>query len=299
MAALSATVATAAYPVEALPDWPALERKLDTWIAEAGPARLVVFPEYAGLEAGLIGQSAPLTVAQETARCCAAAARYWALMSRLAQSHGKTILAGSLPAPGPEGKIVNRAALLRPDGQAAFIDKIILTNWERTQTPLQGQPGCTLFRGLNGLPDLGVLICYDGEFPIQARALAQAGARLLVMPSATEGMHGHTRVRLAARTRALEGGLITALAQIVGHCPTSAYADVSTGRAGLYTPPDTGLPETGILQETALNAPGWASAALPLLPAPDTRQVDIAAHWPEQATQAEFGDFHPLGQNGA
>ena len=288
-------LAAAAYPVEALPDWDALAAKLDRWIAESGDAALLVFPEYAGLEAGLVGVTAPLTVAQETEACRLAAPRYWALLAALAARHGKVILAGSLPA-GEAQAPRNRAALIRPDGQAAFIDKIVLTPWERAETPLQGGAGAGVFR-LDGLPPFAVLICYDGEFPLQARALVEAGAEVLLMPSATEGLTGHTRVRLGARARALESGGVTALAQIIGTCPVSAYADVSTGRAGLYTPPDAGRPADGILTETAPGVPGWAMADLPPAIPPGSRQVNIAGHWSEQQKSPESPVFAPIAQN--
>lgn len=284
-------VAAAAYPVEALPDWEALAGKLAAWIAAAGDADLLVFPEYAGLEAGLIGVRSPVSVAQECRACAAAAPRYWRLLSDLAGQAGKPILAGSLPAASATG-LKNRAALLRPDGQVAFIDKVQLTPWERSQTPLTPGAGAGVFQ-LDELPPFGVLICYDGEFPLQARTLWEHGARLLLMPSATEAATGHARVRLAARARALESGGPVALAQIVGHCAVSAFADISVGRAGMYGPPDTGWPADGVVTETALNAPGWASAPLPTPTAP--REVSIAQDWERQQTTPESPCFHVIG----
>jgi predicted amidohydrolase len=288
-------IAAAAYPVEALPDWDALGAKLEHWVVQSGDADLLVFPEYAGLEAGLLGVTDALDVAAETERCRIAAPRYWDILARLARRFDKVILAGSLPA-GEPGTLRNRAALIRPDGQAAFIDKIVLTPWERTQTPLTGGNGAGVFT-LHGLPPFAVLICYDGEFPVQARALTEAGAQVLLMPSATEATTGHNRVRIGARARALESGGVTALAQIVGCCDMSAYADISTGRAGLYAPPDAGRPADGILTETALGMPGWAIATVPTALKPEDRQVDIAAHWNEQQKSPSTPRFAQIGQN--
>lgn len=285
-------IAAAAYPVDALPDWNALHAKLSAWVRDAGDAELLVFPEYAGNEAGLIGVTAPLSVPDECTRCSAAAPRYWALLADLAEASGKTILAGSLPVQTADGW-KNRAALIRPDRQAAFIDKVQLTPWERRDTPLTPGGGAGLF-DLGGVR-VGVLICYDGEFPLQARALCADGMSLLLMPSATEGETGHHRVRLAARARALEGGHGSVLAQIVGTCPVSAFADVSTGRAGHYGPPDAGWPTNGILTETALNAPGWAIAPLhqPAAPA----EVTIRDDWNRQQTAPKPPAFAPIPQN--
>lgn len=286
-------IAAAAYPVEALPDWDALAAKLARWVADAGDADLLVFPEYAGLEAGLIGADAPLSEAEECARCSAHAEDYWALLAGLARAQSKTILAGSLPVQTPQGWR-NRAAWLRPDGQAAFLDKVQLTPWERTATPLTAGVGA----GPVEMPDgthVGVLICYDGEFPLQARALQEAGMDLLLMPSATEAPTGHSRVRLAARARALEGGHQSVLAQLVGTCPLSAFADVSTGRAGHYGPPDQGWSATGILTETPLDTPGWSIH--PLHRPPQAQEVAIATHWTERGFRAAPPQFRPLRQN--
>lgn len=286
-------IAAAAYPVDALPERDALAAKLTAWVADAGDADLLVFPEYAGLEAGLIGATAPLSVAEECARCSEAAPAYWAILSGLAAAHGKVILAGSLPVQTSQGWR-NRAALIRPDGQAAFIDKVQLTPWERTETPLEPGAGAGVFR-LEGLPPFAVLICYDGEFPLQARALAEDGAEVLLMPSATEAETGHQRVRLAARARALESGGQTVLSQIIGTCPVSAFADVSRGRAGHYGPPDAGWPADGILTETEPDVPGWATARLhkPDLPP----QVTIASDWHKQQTAPPAPVFTALRAN--
>lgn len=285
-------IAAAAYPVEALSSWDALRAKLTRWVQDADDADLLVFPEYAGLEAGLIGATAPLSIEQECTRCSDAAHAYWQVLVGLACAHERAILAGSLPV-HTAGGWKNRAAFLRPDGQAAFIDKIQLTPWERSETPLTGGQGAGVFQ----LHDtrLGVLICYDGEFPLQARALHTAGAQVLLLPSATETIAGHTRVHLAARARALESGGQTVLAQLVGTCPQSAFADISTGRAGHYAPPDAGWTPDGILAETALNTAGWSVQSV--LAAPNTPEVTIATDWNGQQTAPESPRFAPIAQN--
>ncbi|WP_424970865.1 nitrilase-related carbon-nitrogen hydrolase [Dinoroseobacter sp. S76] len=279
-------IAAAAYPVEALPDWDALHRKLTTWVAEAD-AELAVFPEYAGLDAALIGATTPLSAAEETARAIEAAPRYWQMLAEIAQAQRTTLLGGSLPARNATGALVNRAALITRTGEIAFIDKRQLTPWEQAETPLSPGRDLPVFDP-PGLPRLGVLICYDGEFPLQARAIRQAGAGLLLMPSATEGPAGATRVRLAARTRALESGGHVVLAQTVGDCAVSAYLDRSRGRAGIYAAPDGHAPSDGILAETAADRPGWARATLKPRPKGD---VDITAAWDTQHILAQLTPF--------
>ena len=52
------------------------------------------------------------------------------------------------------------------------------------------------------LGKLAVLICYDSEFPLLARAAVDAGAEVLLVPSCTDSLHGYWRVRLGAQARA-------------------------------------------------------------------------------------------------
>lgn len=279
-------LAAAAYPVEALPDWDALHAKLSHWVADA-EAALLVFPEYAGLEAALVGVTTPLSTDEETARAARSAPRYWQMLTQIARAQQTTLLTGSLPARGANGALVNRAALITPEGGVAFVDKRQLTPWERAETPLTPGADLPVFDP-PGLPRLGVLICYDGEFPSQARAIRRTGAQILLMPSATETATGASRVRIAARARAIESGGHVVLAQTVGDCAVSAYLDRSSGRAGIYVAPDGDAPDDGILAELQPETPGWVRAAL------STRipeQVDIASVWDEQHNMAQLRPF--------
>ncbi len=75
-------------------------------------------------------------------------------------------------------------------------------------------------RGLSVFPTraglLGLLICYDLEFPEQARALALAGADTLVVPTAN--MHPYAAHHAVyARARAMENGVNVLVANQVGH----------------------------------------------------------------------------------
>ena len=161
-------VAAAAYGCERLPDWAALEAKLDDWVSRAG-ADLLVFPEYAGLETALVGNAHGLTPEGWCARAAERAEEWAALHVRLARKHGVHILAGSAPVREGE-RFVNRAWLCAPDGAVGVQDKIIPTPYERTDMAVVGGSGLNLFE--TALGRIGVLICYDSEFPLLGRALA-------------------------------------------------------------------------------------------------------------------------------
>jgi predicted amidohydrolase len=131
-----------------------------------------------------------------------------------------------------------------------------------------------------------VLICYDSEFPLLARGL---DCDLLLIPSCTEARTGLSRVELAARARALEGRRYTLLATLTGGVPGCELIDANRGRAGIYAPPDRGLPEDGIVARGGADLPGWVLADLD--PAALARlkregEVDLPGHWPEQEQAA-------------
>jgi predicted amidohydrolase len=109
---------------------------------------------------------------------------------------------------------------------------------------------------------IGVLICYDAEFPLLGRALIEAGVEILLVPSCTEALSGYSRVRIGAMARALEGQCVVVHSPTVGPAAWSPAVDMNTGAAAVYGPPDLGFPETGVLAQGELNAPGWVTAEI-------------------------------------
>ena len=268
-------------------DWDALADKLERWVADASGqgADLCVFPEYAGIEAALIGEPAACpgpTVWRDA--MCAAADKWADLNATLARTHKLHILAGSLCAQDA-GKTVNRTWLCGPGGDICIQDKLIPTPYERDDLGLTG--GRTLNIAETSIGRLGILICYDSEFPVLARTLAAAGADLILVPSCTDFPAGQTRVRQSCRARAIEQQIAVAQAPLVGQVAGCDVVDTSTGRAGLFCPPDHGLPPSGILAEGTLDTPGWTIADLGVALTSSARragQVGNFDHWDEQAT---------------
>jgi predicted amidohydrolase len=63
---------------------------------------------------------------------------------------------------------------------------------------------------------IGVLICYDAEFPELARLLAGEGMEVLFVPFLTDTEYGFSRVRYCAQARAIENECYVAIAGSVG-----------------------------------------------------------------------------------
>ena len=276
-------VAAISYRPERLSGWGALEARLDRLLSEAA-ADLVVLPEYAAMEAALMSPPRGDGALDWRDRAAEMAGDWAAQIAQLARKHGCTIVGGSGPARTPAG-IVNRAPVAAPNGATGHQDKLILTPWEREELAMVPGTGLTLFDGPLGA--FGVLVCYDSEFPLLARALVEAGACVLCVPSCTDLPAGQTRVRQSCRARAIEGQVAVVQAPLVGEtaCPV---IDVNRGRAGIFVPPDTGLPETGILADGPDDREAVVTADLPLAALAGVSraragQVGNAAHWPEQA----------------
>jgi predicted amidohydrolase len=272
-------VASCQYPIEAVGSFAALERKLRHWLGQArdGGAQLVVLPEYAALELlSVVPHTVNLT--QQIAGAQGMFVAYAELCGRLAQQFGIHLLAGSLPL--QEGSLLfNRARLHTPDGVAATAEKVQMTPFEREWGISPGS-GVALFDTALGV--LGVLICYDSEFPLLSRALVAAGAEVLLVPSCTDTLAGYHRVRIACQARALENQCYVVQSVTVGDAPWTLALDTNRGAAGVYCPPDNGLPADGVVACGTLDQPAWVFADLDLDQMAEVRrsgQVRTFADW--------------------
>ncbi|MFP4275450.1 MAG: carbon-nitrogen hydrolase family protein, partial [Paracoccaceae bacterium] len=211
-----------------------------------------------------------------------------ALHARLARSHGLHLLAASAPVfdPALGPRPVNRARFFAPSGAMGVQDKQIMTRFEREDWNVVPGGPLTLFD--TALGRIGVLICYDAEYPLLARALIEAGAEILLVPSCTEALAGYWRVRIGAMARALESQCVTVMASTVGDAPWSPAVDTNCGAGGVFGPPDTGFPSTGVLAEGGLNRPGWTLAELHRDAIAAVRADGVVlnrTHWEEQAAR--------------
>ena len=275
-------IAAAAYPIDWFDSFDAYAAKLARWVSDAD-ADLLVFPEYGAMElASLSGRAVAGDLEASLHAVAALDPQVRALHADLAARHGCHILGASGPA-FDGARPVNRAVLYGPDGVIGHQGKQIMTRFEREEWHVTGAPGLRIFDTTLGR--IGILICYDSEFPLLGRVLAQAGAQLLLVPSCTDTVAGFSRVRIGAMARALESQCVVVQAPTVGPCDWMPALDENRGRAAIYGPPDGFWPETGIIAEGEMDAPGWVRATV------DLSRVDVSrrdgavlpfAHWPEQ-----------------
>ncbi|WP_375258344.1 carbon-nitrogen hydrolase family protein [Citreimonas sp.] len=280
-------IATAAYPMDFLDDWKAYADKLSAWFADAAGqgAELLVFPEYGAMElATLAGAEAAGDLERSLHAVSDRLADADGLHADLAARHGVHILAASAPcfdeALGP--RPVNRARLFGPQGDVGVQDKQIMTRFERDEWGVVGGGPLRLFD--TALGKIGILICYDSEFPLLGRAMVDAD--VILVPSCTEALTGFSRVRIGSQARALENQCVTVMSSTVGNCPWSYAVDTNTGAGGLFGPPDRGFPPTGVIAEGTLDAPGWTIGDVDPAAIAKVRDDGVVlnrAHWDEQA----------------
>ena len=251
-------VATAAYPLDVMTSEAQYEDKLSYWVGEAAGAgaTLLVFPEYAAMElATLEGAAVAADLEKSLWAVSDRLAAADALHAKLAAAHGVHIIAGSGPAAW-QNRPVNRARLITPQGQIGVQDKQIMTRFEAEVWDVV--PGNPLQVFDTDLGRLGILICYDSEFPLLGKALAACD--IICVPSVTEATSGYWRVRIGAQARALEQQCITVMSSVVGPADWSEALGTSYGCGGVFCPPDVGLPSDGVLALGKMNAPGWTYA---------------------------------------
>lgn len=292
-------VAAAAYPMDFLESWKAYEEKLTQWVSEAAGAGadLLVFPEYGAMElATLAGRDVALDLEASLKAVSDRIPEADALHAKLAREFAVHILAASAPVFDPElgDRPVNRARFFAPNGDSVHQDKQIMTRFEREEWGVVAGGPLQLFD--TALGKIGILICYDSEFPLLGRAMAEAD--LILVPSCTEALTGYSRVRIGSMARALENQCVTIMSSTVGICDWSEAVDMNTGMGGIFGPPDTGFPATGVIAEGVLNQPGWTYAEVDLDRIAHVRADGVVLnrqHWDDQTGRDVIAATRKLG----
>ncbi len=255
--------------------------------ADAG-ADLLLFPEYSAM--ALTGQLKPEIRADLHASIVGLQPLlpgWLELAAELARNFNIILCPGSAPVHCADGKYRNRAFLFGPDGLIGYQDKIIMTRFEREQWHIAGgEEGLKAFD--TPLGKLGILICYDNEFPMLARRLAEQEVDLVLAPSCTDTLAGAYRVRVGAQARALENQIAVLTSPTAGNAAWSPAVDENKGRAALFVPPDYGMPPSGVYAESVsddVQKSNWLFTEIDMNEVIRLRkegQVATRRDWPEQ-----------------
>ncbi|MCI5059281.1 MAG: carbon-nitrogen hydrolase family protein [Flavobacteriales bacterium] len=172
--------------------------------------------------------------------------------SQLSIAYNINIIGGSMPELNENGKLRNVGFLYKRDGSIERYEKNHVTPDEAKVWGMEGGNHIQVFDTDCGR--IGVLICYDVEFPELARLMALEGIRILFVPFLTDTQNGYSRVRNCAQARAIENECYVAIAGSVGNLPKVQNMDIQFAQSMVFTPCDFAFPANGIKAEATPNA---------------------------------------------
>ncbi|ANF57086.1 bifunctional GNAT family N-acetyltransferase/carbon-nitrogen hydrolase family protein [Halotalea alkalilenta] len=178
-------------------------------------------------------------------------ARFKEEISRMAVSYNINIIAGSMIEQGEDGRLYNVAYLCRRDGSIDRQPKLHITPQERRDWVIEGGDSLTVFDTDAGR--IGILICYDVEFPELARLLAEQEMDILFVPFWTDTKNSYLRVRHCAQARAIENECYVVVCGSVGNVPSIENLDVQYAQSSVFSPSDFAFPHDAVMSETTPN----------------------------------------------
>lgn len=170
--------------------------------------------------------------------------------SELAIAYNINVITGSMPEL-QDNNLINAGYLCKRDGTVEKYEKLHVTPDEAKVWGMQGGHRLKAFDTDCG--KIGILICYDVEFPELSRLLADEGMDILFVPFLTDTQNGYSRVRNCAQARAIENECYVAIAGSVGNLPNVHNMDIQYAQSMVFTPCDFAFPANGIKAEATAN----------------------------------------------
>jgi len=165
-------------------------------------------------------------------------------------SYNINIISGSMPFL-ENGVLYNAGFLCKRDGTTEIYTKIHITPNEVFHWGITG--GDTIQTFDTDCGKIGIVICYDVEFPELSRLMADQGMNILFVPFLTDTQNGYTRVKHCAQARAIENECYVAIAGCVGNLPKVNNMDIQYAQAAVFTPSDFAFPSNGVKAEATPN----------------------------------------------
>nr|WP_151085716.1 bifunctional GNAT family N-acetyltransferase/carbon-nitrogen hydrolase family protein [Hymenobacter baengnokdamensis] len=171
-------------------------------------------------------------------------------MMELAVSYNINVIAGSMPV-YEDGKLYNVSYLCRRDGTVDEQYKLHVTPDEASYWGMRGGDKLKCFDTDFG--KIGILVCYDVEFPELSRLLSDEGMKILFVPFWTDTKNSYQRVRICAQARAIENECYVAITGSVGNLPRVENMDIQYSQSAVFSPSDFAFPHDAIVAEATPN----------------------------------------------
>ena len=186
--------------------------------------------------------------------------RFKEQMRDLALRHNINIIGGSHPSRMPNGRVENISYVFLRDGSIHEQAKIHPTPNEVAWWNIEGGSRVNAIETDCG--PIGVLICYDSEFPEVVRHLTDQGVQILFVPFCTDERQSYLRVRYCCHARAVENQIYVVMSGNVGNLPNVANLDIQYAQSCILTPCDFPFSRDGIAADTTPNVETVAIADL-------------------------------------
>lgn len=218
----------------------------------------VLFPESFTMQLLSINNK-PLPPHKAIAELATYTERFQDMMSEFAIKYNINIIGGSI-ATKQSDHIQNISYTFLRDGSIHAQAKIHPTPDERQVWQMKG--ASKVNKIMTDCGPIGVLICYDSEFPELTRHLIDQGIYILFVPFCTAQRPGYLRVRYCAQARAIENQCYVVMAGNVGNLPGVHNMNVQYAQSCILTPSDFPFARDGIAADTTPNVEMIALADL-------------------------------------
>lgn len=186
--------------------------------------------------------------------------RFIQFMSDAAVKYNINIVGGTHLIKNDAGEMQNVAFIFLRDGSIHRQAKIQPTPSEVQWWNIKGGDKLSVINTDKG--PIGVLICYDSEFPELTRHLIDQGAKIIFVPYATDTRQGHLRVRYCCQARTIENQCYFVLSGNIGNLPRVHNMDINYAQSCILTPSDFPFARDGIAADTDTNTETVAIADL-------------------------------------
>lgn len=211
-------------------------------------ADFVVFPEF--FNAPLMALFKDAAASDAVRQLADYTERLREKMHELAIAYNINIISGSMPL-YEDHKLYNVSYLMHRDGNIESQHKLHITPDEQSYWGLQGGNDIRVFNTDAGR--IGILICYDVEFPELSRILAEQEMDILFVPYWTDTKNAYLRVRRCAQARAIENECYVVITGSVGNLPQVENMDIQYSQSAMFSPSDFSFPHDAIVAEATPN----------------------------------------------
>jgi len=256
-------VAAVQHAFRGISDRDEFRRQVAYFVASAAGYRcdFVVLPELFTMQL-LSLEPTTLPPAEAMARIDSHTEWFVAFMRELAVTNRINVIGGTHLTRHPSGEMRNVAYVFLRDGTVHTRDKIHPTPNEAAVWDIRGGDDVDVIDTDCG--PVGVLVCYDAEFPELARRLCDQGALLLLVPFCTDDRRGYLRVRYCCHARAIENQVHVVMAGVSGNLPNVDNMEIHYAESAVITPCDFPFARDGLAADAPPNVETMVVADLSL-----------------------------------